>query len=69
MKAPFMTLQGASVELGKDARLIRGVAIGLGITLTPIASGLCMSREDYERVKKTIAADSAKPDPSRPVVV
>lgn len=69
MKAPFMTIQSAAVELRKDPRYIRGLAAGMEIELMPIANGLCMSREDYERLRERVESDSAKPDPSRPVVV
>lgn len=79
MRAPFMTIQSAAVELRKDPRYIRGMVAGLGIELTPIASGLVMSREDYERLRERVEADSTRPDasvttavipdPNRPVEV
>lgn len=69
MKAPFMTLKSAADELGKDVRIIRGVAIGMGINLIPIANGLCMDRPDYERLKARLAEHESKSGTFAPLEV
>lgn len=53
-ESPLITVSKAARKLGRDPRTVRGVAIGLGVELIPVATGLTMTLDDFELVKSRL---------------
>lgn len=50
-----MTINEAGRRLGVNRTLIRGCALGLGITPTPLGRALVITWDDFERIKAAIS--------------
>ena len=57
---PLITVSQAAKRLGRDPRTVRGVAIGLGIELRPVATGLTLTLADFCRIEASIKAEGTK---------
>lgn len=58
-----ITINKAAQRLRRDPRTVQGVAIGMGIDLVRVATGLCMSRSDFDRLEARLNESRAMETP------